>query len=108
MAVVHCSATASDGELGILQEGQGQNGYLARGSRWGVRRMERVGDEMRRVAEVQAEAFHEPVALFNDFFFEFFKVNIIYAPLKQYLFNSFIFRPHPLTLVFVSSLFNSG
>ncbi|ONK56679.1 uncharacterized protein A4U43_C10F11540 [Asparagus officinalis] len=78
-AVVQCSATASDGELRILQEGLGQNGYLTRGFGWGVRRMERVEDEMRRVADVQAEAFHEPAALFNDFFFEFFKAEVLSA-----------------------------
>lgn len=50
--------------------------YLAREAGWGVRRMGRVGEEMRRVALVQAEAFHVPVALFNDFFFDFFKVCI--------------------------------
>ncbi|EMS66746.1 hypothetical protein TRIUR3_30433 [Triticum urartu] len=47
--------------------------YLAREAGWGVRRMGRIGEEMRRVALVQAEAFHVPVALFNDFFFDFFK-----------------------------------
>ena len=50
--------------------------YLAREAGWGVRRMGRIGEEMRRVALVQAEAFHVPVALFNDFFFDFFKVCI--------------------------------
>jgi hypothetical protein len=50
--------------------------YLTRTAGWGVRRMGRVGEEMRRVALVQAEAFHIPVALFNDFFFNFFKVCI--------------------------------
>jgi hypothetical protein len=48
--------------------------YLTRTAGWGVRRMGRVGEEMRRVALVQAEAFHVPVALFNDIFFDFFKV----------------------------------
>ncbi|KAE8779985.1 hypothetical protein D1007_46951 [Hordeum vulgare] len=50
--------------------------YLAMEAEWGVRRMGRIGEEMRRVAFVQAEAFHVPVALFNDFFFDFFKVCI--------------------------------
>nr|AER41610.1 acetyltransferase+GNAT+family [Oryza glaberrima] len=48
-------------------------------ARWGVRRMGRVGEEMRRVALVQAEAFHVPVALFNDFFFDFFKAEVLSA-----------------------------
>lgn len=54
--------------------GQGHDGYLVREFGWGVRRMVEVGEEMRRVAYVQAEAFHVPVALFNDFFFKFFEV----------------------------------
>lgn len=53
--------------------------YLAREAGWGVRRMGRVGEEMRRVALVQAEAFHVPVALFNDFFFDFFKAEVLAA-----------------------------
>uniref|UniRef100_A0ACD6A2E7 Uncharacterized protein n=2 Tax=Avena sativa TaxID=4498 RepID=A0ACD6A2E7_AVESA len=53
--------------------------YLAREAGWGVRRMGRVGEEMRRVALVQAEAFHVPVALFNDFFFDFFKAEVLSA-----------------------------
>lgn len=56
------------------EEDGDEDGYLAREGEWGVRRMGRVGEEMRRVALVQAEAFHIPVALFNDFFFDFFKV----------------------------------
>ncbi|KAM0931523.1 hypothetical protein ACQ4PT_000273 [Festuca glaucescens] len=53
--------------------------YLTRTAGWGVRRMGRVGEEMRRVALVQAEAFHVPVALFNDFFFDFFKAEVLSA-----------------------------
>ncbi|XP_051179616.1 GCN5-related N-acetyltransferase 10, chloroplastic [Lolium perenne] len=53
--------------------------YLTRTAGWGVRRMGRVGEEMRRVALVQAEAFHVPVALFNDFFFDFFKAEVLAA-----------------------------
>ncbi|PNX59784.1 hypothetical protein L195_g051594, partial [Trifolium pratense] len=30
-------------------------------------------DEIKMAADVQAEAFHVPVALFNDLFFQFFK-----------------------------------
>lgn len=42
---------------------------------WQVRRMADSEDEMRKVASVQAQAFHEPVLLFNDLFFEFFQVH---------------------------------
>ncbi|KAG2632869.1 uncharacterized protein LOC120659798 [Panicum virgatum] len=60
-------------------EEEEEDGYLAREAGWGVRRMGRVGEEMRRVAQVQAEAFHVPVALFNDFFFDFFKAEVLSA-----------------------------
>lgn len=60
--------------MGGAEEEEEEGRYLAREAWWGVRRMGRVGEEMRRVALVQAEAFHVPVALFNDFFFEFFKI----------------------------------
>jgi hypothetical protein len=70
--------TKEIGGVGGTDEIQGdkEEPYLAREAGWGVRRMGRVGEEMRRVALVQAEAFHVPVALFNDFFFDFFKVCI--------------------------------
>lgn len=60
-------------------DGRAQDGYLVREFGWGVRRMVQIGDEMRGVAQVQAEAFHVPVALFNDFFFEFFKAEVLSA-----------------------------
>ncbi|KAL6606556.1 hypothetical protein ACP70R_042209 [Stipagrostis hirtigluma subsp. patula] len=69
---VSCMPT-KEGEAGVAGGGA-ECEYLVRESEWGVRRMGRVGEEMRRVALVQAEAFHVPVALFNDFFFDFFKV----------------------------------
>lgn len=47
---------------------------LVRVHGWHVRRMVQTEEEMRKVARAQAEAFHEPVILFNDFFFEFFQV----------------------------------
>ncbi|MQM21677.1 hypothetical protein Taro_054722 [Colocasia esculenta] len=51
----------------------------AQGFGWGVRRMAMVGEEMRMVAHIQAEAFHEPVALFDDFFFQFFEAEVLSA-----------------------------
>uniref|UniRef100_A0A0E0AHV4 N-acetyltransferase domain-containing protein n=1 Tax=Oryza glumipatula TaxID=40148 RepID=A0A0E0AHV4_9ORYZ len=70
-------------EVGVAGDGGeedgDEDGYLAREGEWGVRRMVRVGEEMRRVALVQAEAFHVPVALFNDVFFDFFKAEVLSA-----------------------------
>jgi hypothetical protein len=70
--------TKEIGGVGGSEEvpGDKEERYLVTEAGWGVRRMGRVGEEMRRVALVQAEAFHVPVALFNDFFFDFFKVCI--------------------------------
>ncbi|KAK4352744.1 hypothetical protein RND71_028262 [Anisodus tanguticus] len=44
---------------------------------WKVRRMIEIKQEMRNVAAVQAEAFHEPVFIFNDMFFEFFQAEVL-------------------------------
>ncbi|XP_043703308.1 uncharacterized protein LOC122653520 isoform X2 [Telopea speciosissima] len=53
-----------------------QFGYLVSEFGWKVRRLVEEEDEMRRVTQVQAEAFHVPVVLFNDLFFEFFKAEV--------------------------------
>lgn len=75
LLLVVSSSAAAAAEAGVAAVSQGEDSkYLARESRWGVRRMVKVGEEMRKVAHVQAEAFHTPVALFNDLFFDFFKV----------------------------------
>lgn len=67
---------AGVGAAGVArEEDEYGDEYLATEAGWGVRRMARVGEEMRRVAQVQAQAFHVPVALFDDFFFDFFKVS---------------------------------
>ncbi|CAN4087753.1 unnamed protein product [Withania somnifera] len=49
------------------------NGYYG----WRVRRMIETEQEIRQVAAVQAEAFHEPLLFFNDFFFEFFQAEVL-------------------------------
>jgi hypothetical protein len=83
------AAEAGVGAAGVAKE---EDEYLAREAGWGVRRMARVGEEMRRVAQVQTEAFHVPVALFNDFFFDFFKVSTCLSLLALEL-DLFV-RPH--------------
>ncbi|WOL03608.1 hypothetical protein Cni_G12328 [Canna indica] len=81
---VACSSTT--GEVGVVSEdesgksaavGQGQDKYLVRDFGWRVRRMVKVGEEMRKVAHVQAEAFYTPVAMLNDLFFDFFKAEVL-------------------------------
>ncbi|KAH6834118.1 Acyl-CoA N-acyltransferases superfamily protein [Perilla frutescens var. hirtella] len=54
-----------------------QLGYLVRDVNWQVRRMFETEEEMKQVANVQAEAFHEPVFLFDDLFFDFFKAEVL-------------------------------
>ncbi|CAF2061582.1 hypothetical protein HID58_072230 [Brassica napus] len=52
--------------------------YMVSQHGWGVRRLRRDDEEeIRRVSSVQAEAFHIPLALFNDFFFLFFQAEVL-------------------------------
>lgn len=91
--VVHCSSSSSSSgsssteEVGFVGSGKfgidskGEFKYLVSEYGWKVRSLFRNGDEVRQAAQVQAEAFHEPVFLFNDLFFQFFQVcfvNIIW------------------------------
>ncbi|KAK1379365.1 GNAT domain [Heracleum sosnowskyi] len=55
---------------------KGQFGNLWNEYGWQVRRMVEKEDEMRKVAQVQAEAFYEPVFFFPDIFFDFFKAEV--------------------------------
>ncbi|KAJ4713742.1 Acyl-CoA N-acyltransferase protein [Melia azedarach] len=89
--VVHCCSFSSTKEVGLVGKDATDNGkvllkekenkqqfeYLASDFGWKVRRLDSVDDEMREVAFIQAEAFHVPVAFFNDLFFEFFKAEVL-------------------------------
>ncbi|XP_058206258.1 GCN5-related N-acetyltransferase 10, chloroplastic-like isoform X2 [Rhododendron vialii] len=88
--MVQCSTSSSpssteemelDGKIEDLEakngDGEGQFGDLVREYGWKVRRMVEEQSEMRKVAQVQAEAFHEPVFLFNDLFFQFFEAEVL-------------------------------
>ncbi|CAK8575316.1 unnamed protein product [Lathyrus sativus] len=44
---------------------------------WRIRRLTVNADEIKMAAQVQAEAFHVPMALFNDLFFQFFKAEVL-------------------------------
>ncbi|KAK9271412.1 hypothetical protein L1049_027002 [Liquidambar formosana] len=80
------SSTSSAEEVGLvekvqvdgnLQVGKGHFGCLISEYGWKVRRLVEEEEEMRMAVQVQAEAFHEPVALFNDFFFQFFQAEVL-------------------------------
>ncbi|KAL5982902.1 hypothetical protein ACLOJK_016981 [Asimina triloba] len=73
------SVVGEDGEDGESGSGEGQFGHLVSEHGWHVRRLVEEEEEMRRVAKVQAEAFHVPVAVFNDFFFQFFQAEVLAA-----------------------------
>ncbi|GKU95887.1 hypothetical protein SLEP1_g9185 [Rubroshorea leprosula] len=51
--------------------------YLLSEYGWNVRRLLEDEVEMRKVAQIQAEAFHQPAAIFDDLFFEFFQVEVL-------------------------------
>lgn len=85
--MLQCSSSStSSSELSFFDEKvgvQNENGgaklkeqfeYLVCEFGWRVRRLIENADEMKMAAQVQAEAFHVPVALFDDMFFQFFKV----------------------------------
>ncbi|CAK7340991.1 unnamed protein product [Dovyalis caffra] len=59
------------------EEKEEQLEYLVSEFGWKVRRLAENRDEMREVAQIQAEAFHIPMALFDDLFFEFFKAEVL-------------------------------
>ncbi|KAG8378421.1 hypothetical protein BUALT_Bualt08G0135600 [Buddleja alternifolia] len=88
--VVHCctsSSTSADQQVNLTPINPEPNGTyqnkklqfdcLVSDVNWQVRRMVDTQDEMKKVANVQAEAFHEPVILFDDLFFDFFKAEVL-------------------------------
>ncbi|QCD89043.1 uncharacterized protein LOC114169067 [Vigna unguiculata] len=73
-----------NGSSGKLKQ---QFEYLACEYGWRVRRLFENADEIRRASEVQAEAFHIPVSIFNDLFFQFFQAEVL-SGLRYKLKNS--------------------
>ncbi|BAT91384.1 hypothetical protein LR48_Vigan08g215200 [Vigna angularis] len=63
-----------NGSSGKLKQ---QFEYLACEYGWRVRRLFENADEIRKASEVQAEAFHVPVSIFNDVFLQFFQAEVL-------------------------------
>ncbi|KAL5704111.1 hypothetical protein ACHQM5_022584 [Ranunculus cassubicifolius] len=77
-----CSTSSTETGVDLAEEEKteievGQFENLVNEFGWRVRRLVAEKVEMRKVARVQAEAFHVPVALFNDLFLEFFKAEVL-------------------------------
>ncbi|KAF5806022.1 putative transcription regulator GNAT family [Helianthus annuus] len=66
-----------DGWDGKYDDGKGQFSNLVKEHGWQVRRMVEEDNEMRSVANIQAEAFYEPLIIFNDVFFNFFEAEVL-------------------------------
>ncbi|XP_076955112.1 GCN5-related N-acetyltransferase 10, chloroplastic-like [Bidens hawaiensis] len=75
--VVDDGGGGGGGGDGKYDDGQGQFGNLVKEHGWQVRRMVEEDDEMRSVANIQAEAFYDPVLIFNDVFFQFFQAEVL-------------------------------
>lgn len=77
--MLQCSSTTDqdvrlqieNGSSGKLKQ---QLEYLVCEYGWKVRRLFENADEIKKASLVKAEAFHVPVSLFNDLFFQFFQV----------------------------------
>lgn len=69
--LVHCCTCSTSR---INEDDRLQFGYLVRDGKWQVRRMLETEEEMKKVAHVQAQAFHQPAFFFDDALFKFFKV----------------------------------
>lgn len=84
--VVQCCSVSSSSPVRTDKQIEPYNAYennkptfgsLVTDVNWKVRRMMETDEEMRKVASIQAEAFHEPVILFDDLFFDFFKAEVL-------------------------------
>ncbi|GAV60345.1 Acetyltransf_1 domain-containing protein [Cephalotus follicularis] len=71
------TSSAKEVFLVDIDDKEKQFEYLVSENGWRVRRLFEETDEMRKVAYIQAEAFHTPVAFFDDLFFEFFKAEVL-------------------------------
>lgn len=96
-SLVQCctSSTSSAEEVGLVGNGRANSaingkgdelGYLVNEYGWKVKRLTLKGDEMKKAAQVQAEAFHEPAPFFDDFFFHFFQVLFLFNLISHFPF----------------------
>lgn len=76
--------------------GDEQYDYLVCEYGWRVRRLVEKADEIKNAARVQAEAFHVPVSLFNELFFQFFLVRSASQFLPSFDFLCFLVFFPPL------------
>ncbi|KAG7589830.1 GNAT domain [Arabidopsis suecica] len=82
--ILRCASTESLTSLTQNNAAEIELKHLVSQHGWDVRRLNRDDeDEIRRVSLVQAEAFHIPLALFNDFFFMFFQAEVLSALLYK-------------------------
>ncbi|KAG4966684.1 hypothetical protein AAZX31_12G001900 [Glycine max] len=80
--VLQCSSTTDQdvrlqiesGSIGKLKQ---HFEYLVCEYGWRVRRLFENADEIKKASHVQAEAFHVPVSLFNELFFQFFQAEVL-------------------------------
>jgi len=74
-----------NGSSGKLKQ---QFEYLACEYGWRVRKLFENAEEIRKASQVQAEAFHVPISIFNDLFFQFFQVLLLSFSFFFLLFQS--------------------
>ncbi|KDP23674.1 hypothetical protein JCGZ_23507 [Jatropha curcas] len=59
------------------EDREGRFDHLVSEFGWKVRKLAMDAHEMKEVAQIQAEAFHKPFAIFDDLFFQFFKAEVL-------------------------------
>ncbi|XP_065853928.1 GCN5-related N-acetyltransferase 10, chloroplastic [Euphorbia lathyris] len=77
-SVLQCSTAASTSPSSAAAEQVEEDKHnLVTEFGWRVRRLANNDYEMREVAQLQAQAFHLPMPFFDDFFFQFFKAEVL-------------------------------
>lgn len=89
-SLLRCASSSSSSSLRssveeIVESGRERKEYIVSEYGWGVRRLIEETSEMRKVAQVQAEAFYVPVFFFKELFFQFFQVPVYPSNFKSFL-----------------------